>query len=199
MCQAQIKIIAIISLQELQSSVWPGPRYGPVGCRRLKSGLFNRYVIVGISDVFGHNHADLQSVTPALAHDPSVNYSTAPHPKRRGLKRRIQVRKKIDKRMRQVREKNVWVTLKGNIAELHMQITGKLQEKIQKSISDHQPLVKPSTARDRRDMVEETETSILKKQKHNARLNLANRRKRMRRSVVKNFTDDCLVTIIIND
>ncbi len=82
MCQAQIKIMVIILLQELQSSVRPGPRYGPVGCRRLKSGLFNRYVIVGISEVFGHNHADLQSVTPALAHDPSVNYSTAPRPKR---------------------------------------------------------------------------------------------------------------------
>jgi hypothetical protein len=78
--------MAIGLLQELQSSVLPGPRYGPVGGRRLKSGLFNWYVIFGISEVFGHNHADLQSVTPALAHDPSVNYSTAPRPKRRGFK-----------------------------------------------------------------------------------------------------------------
>jgi hypothetical protein len=72
--------------QKLQSSVLPGPRYGPVGGSRLKSELFNRYVFVGISEVFGHNHADLQSVTPALAHDHSVNYSTAQRPKRRGFK-----------------------------------------------------------------------------------------------------------------
>ena len=39
--------------EELQSSVLPGPRCGPVGGRRLKSGLFNRYVIVGISEAFG--------------------------------------------------------------------------------------------------------------------------------------------------
>jgi hypothetical protein len=39
--------------EELQSSVRPGPRCGPVGGRRLKSGLFNRYVIVGISEAFG--------------------------------------------------------------------------------------------------------------------------------------------------
>ena len=39
--------------EELQSSVWSGPRCGPVGGRRLKSGLFNRYVIVGISEAFG--------------------------------------------------------------------------------------------------------------------------------------------------
>ncbi len=52
----------------------------------LKSGLFNGYVIVGISEVFEHNHADFQSVTPARAHDRSVNYSTAPRPKRSGFK-----------------------------------------------------------------------------------------------------------------
>ncbi len=96
MCQAQIKIIAIILLQELQSSVLPGPRYGPVGGRRPKSALFNRYAIVGISEVFGHNHADLQSVTPALAHDPSVNYRTAPRPKRRGFKFEKNSRKGCD-------------------------------------------------------------------------------------------------------
>jgi hypothetical protein len=32
-----------------------------VGGSGLKSGLFNRYVIFGISEVLGHNHADLQS------------------------------------------------------------------------------------------------------------------------------------------
>jgi hypothetical protein len=52
----------------------------------MKSELFNRYVLVGISEKFGHNHTDLQSVTQALAHDPSVNYSTAQRPKRRGFK-----------------------------------------------------------------------------------------------------------------
>ena len=57
-----------------------------MGGSRLKSGLFNQNVIVWISEVFGHNHADLQSVTPALAHDRSVNYSSAQHPKRRGFK-----------------------------------------------------------------------------------------------------------------
>ncbi len=39
--------------QELQSSVRPGQRCRPVGGCRLKSGLFNRYVIVGISEAFG--------------------------------------------------------------------------------------------------------------------------------------------------
>ncbi len=68
-----------------------------MGGHRLKSGLFSRYVIVGISDVFGHNHADLQSVTPALAHDPSVNYSTAPRPKRRGFKFEKNSRKGCDR------------------------------------------------------------------------------------------------------
>ncbi len=43
-------------------------------------------VIVRISEVFRHNHADLQSVTPGLAHDWFVNYSTAPRSKRRGFK-----------------------------------------------------------------------------------------------------------------
>ncbi len=79
MCQAQIKAMAISLLQELQSSVRPGPRYGPVGNRRLKSGLFNWYVIVGILEVFGHNHADLQSVTPALAHDRRITHSHFTH------------------------------------------------------------------------------------------------------------------------
>jgi hypothetical protein len=37
----------------VQSSVRPGPRCGPMGGRRLKRGLFNRYVIVGISEAFG--------------------------------------------------------------------------------------------------------------------------------------------------
>ncbi len=80
-----------------------------MGGRRLKCGLFDRYVIVGISEVFGHSHADLQSVTPALAHDPSVNYRTAPRPKRRGFK----FEKSSSKRMRQTREKNVLVTETG--------------------------------------------------------------------------------------
>ncbi len=75
----------------------PAQGYGLVGGRRLKSGLFNRYVIVGISEVFGHNHADLQSVTPALAHDSSVNYSTAPLPKRRGSKLKKNSRKGCDR------------------------------------------------------------------------------------------------------
>ncbi len=96
-CQAQIKIMAIILLQALQSSVRPGPRYGQVGGSRLKSGLFNRYVIVGISEVFGHNHADHQPVTQALAHDPSVNYSTAPRPTRRGFKFEKKSRKGCDR------------------------------------------------------------------------------------------------------
>ncbi len=39
--------------EELQSSVRPGPRCGQVGSRRLKSELFNRYVIVGNSEAFG--------------------------------------------------------------------------------------------------------------------------------------------------
>ncbi len=65
--------------------------------RRLKSGLFNQYVIVVMSEVFGHNHADLQSVTPALAHDRSVNYSTAPRPKRRGFKLEKFLRKGCDR------------------------------------------------------------------------------------------------------
>ena len=82
--------------EELQSSVRPGPRCGPVGGRRLKSGLFNRYVIVGISEVFGHNHADLQSVTLALAHCRFVNYSTAPRPKRRRFKFEKNSRKGCD-------------------------------------------------------------------------------------------------------
>ena len=87
----------MISLfEELQSSVRAGPSYGPVGGCRLKSGLFNRYVIVGISEVFGHNHADLQSVTPALAHDRSVNYSTARRPNRRGFKFEKNLRKGCD-------------------------------------------------------------------------------------------------------
>ncbi len=47
--------------------------------------------------MFGHNHADLQSVTPALAHDPSVNYSTARHPKRRGFKFEKILRKGCDR------------------------------------------------------------------------------------------------------
>ncbi len=68
-----------------------------MGCCRLKSGLFNWYVIVVISDVFGHHHADLQSVTPALAHDCSVNYSTAPRPKRRGFKLEKKSRKGCDR------------------------------------------------------------------------------------------------------
>ncbi len=61
-------------LSETQTKMWQAQiktiaqRYGPLGGRLLKSGLFNLYVIVGISEVFGHNHADLQSVTPALAH-----------------------------------------------------------------------------------------------------------------------------------
>jgi hypothetical protein len=57
-----------------------------VGGHRLKDGLFNRYVIVVILEFFRKTHAHLQSVTPALAHDPAVNYSTAPRPKRRGFK-----------------------------------------------------------------------------------------------------------------
>ncbi len=85
-CQAQIKIMVIIFLQELQSSVRAGPKIRAVDGRRLKSGLFNRYVIVGISELFGNNHADHHSVTLALAHDRSVNYSTAQSPKRRGFK-----------------------------------------------------------------------------------------------------------------
>ncbi len=48
--------------------------------------LFNRYEIVGISEVLGNNHADHQSVTPGLAHDSSVNYITAQRPKRREFK-----------------------------------------------------------------------------------------------------------------
>jgi hypothetical protein len=66
----------------------PAQGYGPVGGRRLKSWLFNRYVIVVILEVFGHNHTDLQPVTPALAHDRSVNYRTAPDSKRRGFSSR---------------------------------------------------------------------------------------------------------------
>ncbi len=68
-----------------------------MGGRRLKSKLFNRYVIVGISEKFGHNHADLQSVTPALAHDRSVNYSMALRPKRRGFKLEKNSRKRCDR------------------------------------------------------------------------------------------------------
>ena len=92
MCQAQI-------LKQLSctSQCGPAQRYGPVGGRRLKSGLFNWYVIVGISEVFGHNHADLQSVTPALAYDRSVNYSTATRPKRRGFKLEKKSRKGCDR------------------------------------------------------------------------------------------------------
>jgi hypothetical protein len=75
----------------------PAQRYGLVGGRRLKSGLFNRYVIVGISDLFGNNHADLQSVTPALAHDTSVKYSTAQHPNRRRFKFDKNLRKGCDR------------------------------------------------------------------------------------------------------
>jgi hypothetical protein len=67
-----------------------------MGDRRLKSGLFNRYVIVGISEVFGNNHADHHSVTSALAHDCSVNYSSAPRPKRRGFKFEKKLRKGCD-------------------------------------------------------------------------------------------------------
>ncbi len=96
MCQAQIKTMATSLLEELQSSVPPCPRYGPVGGRRLKSGLFNRYVIVVISELFRHNHADRQSVTPVLAHDPSVHYSTAPRPKRSGFKYEKNSRKGCD-------------------------------------------------------------------------------------------------------
>jgi hypothetical protein len=93
--------MAIILPQELQPSVRPCPKirghyYGPVGGRRLKSGLFNRFVIVGILEVFGHNHAVLQSVTQALAHDPSVNNSMAPRPKRRGFKLEKNSRKGCD-------------------------------------------------------------------------------------------------------
>jgi hypothetical protein len=47
--------------------------------------------------VFGHNHADLQSVTPALAHDPSVNYSTAQRPKRWGFQVEKNSRKGCDR------------------------------------------------------------------------------------------------------
>ncbi len=39
--------------EELQFSVRPGPRCELVGGSRLKSGLFDRYVIVGISEAFG--------------------------------------------------------------------------------------------------------------------------------------------------
>ncbi len=55
--------------EELQSLLRPGPRCGPVDGCRLKSGLFNRYVIVGISEAFGVNYAGHQKATPALAHD----------------------------------------------------------------------------------------------------------------------------------
>ncbi len=83
----------------------PAQRYGQVGGSRPKSGLFNRYVIVGISEVFGHNHADLQSVTPALAHDCSANNSTAPRPKRRGFKLEKNSRKGCDR----LEKKTSWI------------------------------------------------------------------------------------------
>jgi hypothetical protein len=67
-----------------------------VGGSRLKSGLFNLYVIDVISELFQKNHADLQSVTQALAHDRSVNYSMAQHPKRCGFKFEENSRKGCD-------------------------------------------------------------------------------------------------------
>jgi hypothetical protein len=62
----------------LQSA--PAQRCGLVGGSQLKSGLFNQYVIVGISEKFGDNHAGHRKVTPALAHDRSYNYSSAQRP-----------------------------------------------------------------------------------------------------------------------
>jgi hypothetical protein len=88
--------------------------YGPVGGRRLKCGLSNRYVIVVISELFQNNHADLQSVTPALAHDPSVNYSTAQRPKRRGFKFEKNSRKGCDT----FEEKTFWTPRKHNCSIL---------------------------------------------------------------------------------
>jgi hypothetical protein len=57
-----------------------------VGGRRLKSGLFYRYVIVEISEALGDNHSGHKNVTPALAHDRSDNYSSAPCPESRVFK-----------------------------------------------------------------------------------------------------------------
>jgi hypothetical protein len=87
--------MVIILLQELQSSVRAGPKTR-AGGRPPTEKLFNRYEFVGISEVFGHNHADHGSVTPALAHDPSVNYSTVLRPKRRGFKFEKNSRKGCD-------------------------------------------------------------------------------------------------------
>jgi hypothetical protein len=100
MYQAQIKIMVIILLQELHSSVRAGPKIRAGGRQPslspLKSGLFNRYVIVVISELFRNNHAHHQSVTQALAHDSSINYSTAPRPKGRGFKFEKNSRKGCD-------------------------------------------------------------------------------------------------------
>ena len=50
----------------LGSQCGPAQRYGPVGGRRLKSGLFNRYVIVGILEVLRHNHADWHMIVLSI-------------------------------------------------------------------------------------------------------------------------------------
>jgi hypothetical protein len=76
--------MAISLLQELQSSVLPGPKIRAGGLPPTE--LFNRYVIVVVSELFRNRHADFQSVTQALAHDCSVNHSTAPRPQRCGFK-----------------------------------------------------------------------------------------------------------------
>ncbi len=92
--QAQIKVMVIILLQELQSSVPPCPKIR--ACGLPQSGLFSRYVIVVISELFQNNHAHLQSVTQAWPHDPSANYRTAPRPKCRGFKFEKHSRKGCD-------------------------------------------------------------------------------------------------------
>jgi hypothetical protein len=77
--------MVIILLQELQSLVLAWPKTRAAGRQQTGKWASNLYVIVGISEMFENIHDDHHSVTPALAHGRSVNYSTAPRPKRRGF------------------------------------------------------------------------------------------------------------------
>jgi hypothetical protein len=85
MCQAHIKKIAIILLQvPILSAARPKIRVG--GRQPTEKWAVQSVCNCWDLEVFRHNHTDLQSVTQAFAHDPSVNYSTAQRPKRRGFK-----------------------------------------------------------------------------------------------------------------
>ncbi len=85
--------------EELQSSAWPCPRCGPVGDHRLKSGLFNRYVIVGISEAFGVAIKNSRVLWHMI-----VLLIIARH---RAQRVPDSSSRKFEKRMRQVREKIV--------------------------------------------------------------------------------------------